>query len=101
MPDRTPKAIRAALAPEELDTFDQGYRAAMARATEELDLAPAIAFIDQWWPLAVLRAHGEHDRVMTAAAQLQERAARGEDLGTIPLDEEFRARLRARIDTVG
>ncbi|MDF5751175.1 DUF6247 family protein [Spongiactinospora sp. TRM90649] len=101
MPERTPKAIRAALAPEELDAFDRGYRAVMAQATEELDLAPAIAFVDQWWPLAVQRAIGDHDRLMEDAARIQERAARGEPLGTVPLDEEFATRLRARIDTLG
>jgi hypothetical protein len=78
-------------------TFDQEYRAAMARATEELDLAPANSFVDRWWPIAVLHARGEYQQVLDTAARIHERAAAGDTLGTIPWDDDFDARVRARI----
>lgn len=86
-PERTPKGIRAALIEEEAKKFDEEYRAAMAKATEELDLTPVTDLLDCWWPTAVLRAHGRYDVVTAEAARVQELAARGEDYGYIPWRE--------------
>ncbi|WP_433259398.1 DUF6247 family protein (plasmid) [Streptosporangium sp. CA-135522] len=91
--ERTPKAIRAALAPQHVETFDREYRAAMAQATEELDLAPALDFVERWWPIAVLCARGEYQRVVEVAAGI---AGSGQNLATIGWDA-IEARLRSRI----
>ncbi|AWS40174.1 DUF6247 family protein [Streptosporangium sp. 'caverna'] len=96
VPERTPKAIRAALAPQHVEAFDREYRAAMAQATEELDLAPALDFIERWWPIAVLCARGEYQRVTEIAAGIAGRADRGQDLATVSW-EVAETRLRARI----
>ncbi|SNT61885.1 hypothetical protein SAMN05216276_10868 [Streptosporangium subroseum] len=96
VPERTPKAIRAALAPQHVEAFDREYRAAMAQATEELDLAPALDFVERWWPIAVLCARGEYQRVTEIAAGIAGRAERGQDLATVSWDVA-EARLRARI----
>jgi hypothetical protein len=39
IPDKTPRAIRAALPPEEIGDFDREFRATMFEATETRDLS--------------------------------------------------------------
>jgi hypothetical protein len=48
-PDKTPRAIRAALLPEEIGDFDREFRAVMAEATETLDLTIVTSFVERWW----------------------------------------------------
>ncbi|GII88776.1 hypothetical protein Ssi03_67660 [Sphaerisporangium siamense] len=50
--DEAPRAIRAALLPEDVEDFDRGYRAVIAEATETLDLMPVTAFLERWWCVA-------------------------------------------------
>lgn len=78
VPERTPKAIRAALSPQDREVFDREFRAAMAQATDELDLAPVWACMDYWRQLAMLKATGAHERILLDAARIQDQAARGE-----------------------
>ncbi|MBB4700727.1 DUF6247 family protein [Sphaerisporangium siamense] len=52
MADEAPRAIRAALLPEDVEDFDRGYRAVIAEATETLDLMPVTAFLERWWCVA-------------------------------------------------
>jgi hypothetical protein len=94
-PERSPKAIRAALLPEDHSAFDAEYRAVMAKATEDLDLTPITSFLDRWWTIAVLQVRDEYDQVMQAAAELLAKAERGQQLGTIPWDDARDAQLRA------
>lgn len=51
-PEKTPRAIRAALLPEEVGDFDREFRSVMAEATETLDLTVVTAFIERWWRVA-------------------------------------------------
>jgi hypothetical protein len=47
-PTASPRAIRAALLPEEAGDFDREYRLAMAEATESLDLTGVMAVLRRW-----------------------------------------------------
>jgi uncharacterized protein DUF6247 len=47
-----PKGIRVGLPPEEVDSFDERFRAAMAEATETLDLAPVMDVLEHYHRLA-------------------------------------------------
>ncbi|MGI3197964.1 hypothetical protein ACRJ4W_03375 [Streptomyces sp. GLT-R25] len=69
MPDRTPKALRAAIAqyaPQLLVDFDRHWRRDIADA---YDLAPVPAFMSRWWgefalardPRLEARVHGLED----------------------------------------
>ncbi|WP_420033855.1 DUF6247 family protein [Streptomyces sp. cg28] len=69
MPDRTPKALRAAIAqhaPQLLVDFDRHWRRDIADA---YDLAPVPAFMARWWaeyalardPKLTARVHGLED----------------------------------------
>ncbi|MET8006523.1 DUF6247 family protein [Nonomuraea glycinis] len=53
--DRSPRNIRAYLPPADRVHFDKGYRQAMAKATEELDLSPVNDLLAHWWHMAALR----------------------------------------------
>jgi hypothetical protein len=58
--ERSGPAIRAALAeasPSEYAQFAAELAAALARASAELDLAPADEVLDRWWGVAAIRAN--------------------------------------------
>jgi hypothetical protein len=58
--ERSGPAIRAALAeasPSECAQFEAELAAALARASAELDLAPADEVLDRWWGVAAIRAN--------------------------------------------
>ncbi|MFI6883839.1 DUF6247 family protein [Streptosporangium canum] len=78
VPERTPKAVRAALAPADRETFEEEFRAAMATAADDLDLAPVYTCLDYWRRLAVLKASGAYDRIARDAEQVSEQAAHGQ-----------------------
>ncbi|WP_123667065.1 DUF6247 family protein [Actinocorallia herbida] len=92
VPDKSPKAIRAALLPEERGDFDREYRGVMAAATEDLDLAPVLEFIERWWRVAVLSMDVERHR---AALDVVARLDRGEQVPTGSAVDMIRARLAA------
>jgi hypothetical protein len=77
----SPRAIRAALLPEEAGDFDREYRQVMREATETLDLAPVLAMLERWGRVAVLsRDADRHRRMLDHAQRLQ----RGDDVATEP-----------------
>ncbi len=82
-PATSPRDIRAALLPEEVGDFDSQWRAALARATETLDLTEVYEVLRQWQRIAVLtQADPEAHRRML---QVADRALRGESIPTVPL----------------
>lgn len=88
-PDKTPRAIRTALLPEDLADFDREYRAVMREATETLDLTPVTAFIERWWRVAWSSADpaGHRAALDTAARLLQ-----GENIPTRPVRDSLAER---------
>jgi hypothetical protein len=90
-PERTARAIAAALPEPEASEFREEWRAALAVAAESLDLVPVTELIDQWHVHAVcLSVDPEGHR---RALERGRRAAAGELLpGTITVDE-LRRRL--------
>ncbi|WP_182909571.1 DUF6247 family protein [Microbispora sp. H13382] len=85
--DRTPRNIRACLPPADREYFDRDYRRAMAKATEELDLAPVNALLAHWWHMARMKATGEYEAVLERGARIQEQIERGEYVPGRPLRE--------------
>ncbi|WP_239114809.1 DUF6247 family protein [Planotetraspora kaengkrachanensis] len=79
VPDKTPRAIRAALLPEEVGDFDREFRAVMAEATETLDLTVVTSFIERWWRVAWSSADAAVHRAMLDQA---DRLTRGEEVPT-------------------
>jgi Family of unknown function (DUF6247) len=78
---RSPRAIRAALLPEEAGDFDREYRQVMREAMETLDLTPVLEMLERWGRVALLSRDPErHRRMLDHAERLQ----RGEDLPTEP-----------------
>jgi Family of unknown function (DUF6247) len=92
VPDKSPKTIRAALLPEERGDFDREYRKVMATATEDLDLAPVLEFIERWWRVAVLSTDAQRHR---AALDVVARFNRGESVPTASAVDMIKARLAA------
>ena len=60
--DRSPKALRAALPPEDHALFDREYRAALDQAKVSYDLTPVQKFQTRWWMEAVQKADPEEFR---------------------------------------
>jgi hypothetical protein len=78
---RSPRAIRAALIPEEAGDFDREYRQVMREATETLDLTPVLEMLERWNRVVLLSRDAErHRRMLDHAERLQ----RGEHLPTEP-----------------
>ncbi|MDX6738501.1 DUF6247 family protein [Actinocorallia sp. A-T 12471] len=90
VPDRSPRAIRAVLLPEERGDFDREYRQVMADATEDLDLAPVLEFIERWWRVAVLSRDPQRHR---AALDVVARLDRGDPVPTHSALDLIKARL--------
>jgi hypothetical protein len=97
-PERTPKAVRAALSPPDRELFDAQFRAAMAEATEQLDLTPVWSCIDYWRHTVVLKASGEYERILARGEEISRLASLGEPLPGIPWDDDFDAQMRARLE---
>ncbi|GAB3727132.1 DUF6247 family protein [Nocardiopsis nanhaiensis] len=79
-----PKAIRAALLPEEAGDFDREFRRVMNEARESLDIAPVNECLDRWWHVAMSSRDPEAHRHMLDVAA---RAERGEPVSTVPWPE--------------
>ncbi|MEV5014240.1 DUF6247 family protein [Streptomyces sp. NPDC053780] len=76
MPERNPKALRAAIvehAPELLADFDRHWQRAIA---DTYDLAPVAAFMARWWTEFALARDPGLDRHVT---DLEARAAAADD----------------------
>ena len=71
--------MRAALHGDELAEYEQEYRASLAKAAADYDLAPVHAVIERWWRVAVLESDAAaHQRMLAAVADIRAgRAVRG------------------------
>jgi hypothetical protein len=99
--DRSPRNIRACLPPADREHFDDDYRRAMARATEELDLIPVNQLLDHWWHMARMKATGEYEEILEHAARVQEQIERGEYVSGRPVRDvllERAAELGVKLD---
>lgn len=99
--DRSPRNVRACLPPADRDYFDRDYRQAMAKATEELDLAPVNDLVAHWWHIARMKATGEYQEVLDRAAHIQEQIENGEHVAGRPLRDvlaERAAELGVKLD---
>lgn len=68
----TPREIREALLPEEVDDFDRQYRAALATAADTFDLAGLDELLDHWRMIARLSQDVDgHRRMLRKAAALE------------------------------
>ena len=61
-------AIRAALLPEDVDGFDQEFRAVMAEATASMDLSGVAAFLERWRRVAWSSGDPDEHRAMLGQA---------------------------------
>jgi hypothetical protein len=94
-PARTPREVRAALLPEEVGEFDTGWRAALARAAETLDLTEVYEVLQHWHRIALMtQADPDAHRRML---QVSQRALAGEAIPTVPLDA-VHAVIQERLD---
>lgn len=76
VPAASPKAIRAALLPEEAGDFDREYRQAMNEAVESLELTGVLALLRRWQRVAwSSRDERAHRRMLERADQLSTGAA--------------------------
>jgi len=81
VPAASPKAIRAALLPEEAGDFDREYRQAMNEAVETLELAGVLALLRRWQRVAwSSRDERAHRRMLEHA----DRLSAGETVATEP-----------------
>lgn len=70
-PGASPRAIRAALLPEDRADFDAAYDAALAVARTGLDLTELFSVLEHWRRVAVLQDDREdYRRVVRRAAEL-------------------------------
>lgn len=97
--DRSPKALRAALPPEEHALFDREYLAALDQAKVSYDLSPIHDFQTRWWMTAVLKADpDEYEATLRAGERAMEYYARGErPPGAVRWDDNLDAQMRERI----
>jgi hypothetical protein len=66
-----PRSIRGVLLPEEAGDFDREFRAAMAQATETLDLTGVVQLLERWRRVAESsRDAPTHRRMLEHADQL-------------------------------
>ena len=80
--ERSGPAIRATLAavsPEECAAFEAEF----ARASAELDLAPAEEVLDRWWRIAVIRANPLSEKEQAQVARVKA----GDFTGLLARDE--------------
>ncbi len=89
LPGGSPRAIRAALLPEEVGDFDREFRREMATATETLDLSGVVAMLARWQRVALSSQDPQaHRRMLERAAIL----AAGGQVPMVPW-EHTKARL--------
>lgn len=99
MPERTPAAIRAAVARldvTELPRFEREWTAAMDRGRDEYSVMPASHFTEKWWLWVAVRRWPDLDRRLR---ECQSRAAAAEDpAGARAASAEIGEILRAASD---
>ena len=95
--DAPPAVVRAALVPEDVERFDEQWRATMAAATESLDLASVQRFLEIWRRIARLTVGLGHDGYRRMLSEADHRLRTGEmPDNPVPIDE-VRLRLAERI----
>jgi hypothetical protein len=62
------QAIRAALLPEDVDGFNQEFRAVMAEATASMNLSGVAAFLERWRRVAWSSGDPDEHRAMLGRA---------------------------------
>ena len=95
-PDRSPRAIRAALLPEEVDEFDRDYQQALQTAAQTLSLDELHRTLEHWYRIArVTQADpAAHRRMLLRAEQ----TLRSGDLPTDSVSaDEVKALIRERL----
>lgn len=93
-PPATPGEVRRALLDEELGQFDREWRAAMARAAEDLDLTDVYRVLDRWRTVAAMTRQdpAAHHRMLDRA----DRVLAGTARGTVTADDQ-RAMIARRL----
>jgi Family of unknown function (DUF6247) len=95
--DAPPAVVRAALVPEDVERFDEQWRATMSEATESLDLVGVQRFLETWRRIARLTAGLGHDGYRRMLAEADRRLRTGEmPDNPVPI-EAVRLRLAERI----
>ena len=60
--DKQPAYLRSVIVPEDHESFDRGYQAALDAARDNLDLAELDGFLEHWRRTAWSQHHMGHDR---------------------------------------
>lgn len=98
--DISPAELRAALTPESAGEFDRQWRAALARATDSLDLTEVVELLTGWRQVAALTTRlgpqGYRDFLTRAQRRVDSTEPRGGTIGA----EEANALIQARLDQV-
>ncbi|MFC0115082.1 DUF6247 family protein [Kibdelosporangium aridum] len=95
-PGTTPRAIRAALLPEEAADFDRDYRAALRTAAETLSLDELHATLTHWHRVArMTQADPEAHRRMLQRAE--ETLRTGEEPADVVAADDVKALIRERL----
>lgn len=79
-----PRSIRDVLLPEEAGDFDREYRAAMAQATESLELTGVLQLLERWRRVAESSADAQAHRRMLHNADRLGRASTADQVTTEP-----------------
>jgi hypothetical protein len=79
-----PRSIRDVLLPEEAGDFDREYRAAMAQATESLELTGVLQLLERWRRVAESSRDAQAHRRMLRNADLFGRADSVSEVTTEP-----------------
>lgn len=77
-----PRSIRDVLLPEEAGDFDREYRAAMAQATEPLELSGVLQLLERWRRVAESSRDAQAHRRMLRNADLLGRAGTADEVKT-------------------
>jgi hypothetical protein len=77
-----PRSIRGVLLPEEAGDFDREFRAAMAQATETLDLTGVLQLLERWRRVAESSRDARAHRRMLGNAELLGRGDTGDEVST-------------------
>jgi hypothetical protein len=78
-----PRSIRGALLPEEAGDFDREFRAAMAQATETLELTGVLQLLERWRRVAESARDARAHRRMLEHA---DRLGRGDAADEVPTE---------------
>jgi hypothetical protein len=98
MPDRSPAALRIAVArlsPEALPKFDTHWAEAMNQARDEFSLLPGRHFVDHWWTWVAVQRWPERaarfracEHTVATSYDKDARRAASAELGRILADAE-------------